>query len=416
MPSIQRIGPGRPGGPIPTLPAMNTSAQTPSARVGQPPLTRELLRASLRSWYSNEMRRVGPWWLQLVWTFVFCCVVAVGFTIIGFWGYADGEGAWRNWRGWAYWYGLNLVVSLCVGYTIHALFDLTAWLFKAERIRRWRGWRQALYFIAVPVTGLAIGWPLGVWIISFEQPWLLKGMGANGIAGSVLIGLLISAVFSVHFRTKEKQLLAERSATEAQLRLLQGQMEPHFMFNTLANVLALMDHDTPKAKAMLEAFTEYLRRSLTHLRRDVGPLAAELELAETYLKLLGTRMEDRLRYRIEADDHARQQPLPPLLLQPLVENAVHHGLEPKVEGGTVRITARVEGRLLVLEVHDDGLGPDAPKRRAGAGGNGVALDNLRRRLLSRYGTEATLDVSAANPGTRARLVLPLDPLSTAESA
>jgi sensor histidine kinase YesM len=181
-------------------------------------------------------------------------------------------------------------------------------------------------------------------------------------------------------------------------------------------VLALMDHDTPKAKAMLEAFTEYLRRSLTHLRRDVGQLAAELELAETYLKLLGTRMEDRLRYRIEADEHARQQPLPPLLLQPLVENAVHHGLEPKVEGGTVRITARVEGRLLVLEVHDDGLGPDAPKRRAGAGGNGVALDNLRRRLLSRYGTEATLDVSAANPGTRARLVLPLDPLSTAESA
>jgi Histidine kinase len=390
---------------------MNTASHTTPSRARQQPLTREVLRASLQSWYSNEMRRVGPWWLQLVWTFLFSAVVAVGFTIFGFWSFADGEGAWRNWRGWAYWYGLNLVVSLSVGYTIHALFDLTAWLFKAERIRRWRGWRQAMYFTAVPITGLALGWPLGVWIVSFEQPWLVKSLGPNAIAASVLLGLLITAVFSLHFRTKEKQILAERSATEAQLRLLQGQMEPHFMFNTLANVLALMDHDAPKARQMLEAFTEYLRSSLTHMRRDEGPLAAELELAENYLRLLKTRMEDRLHFRIEADAAARAQPLLPLLLQPLVENAVHHGLEPKVEGGTVTIAARLEGRLLVLEVGDDGLGPDAPPRRTKGGpgnSNGVALKNLRERLLARYGTEARLDVEAANPGTRVRLVVPVD--------
>jgi two-component sensor histidine kinase len=339
-------------------------------------------------------------------------VVAVGFTILGFAAWGSGEGAWRNASGWAYWYGLNFVVSCCVGFTIHLLFDLTAWGFTPERIRRWSGWRQTTYFIAVPVVGLAIGWPLGLWLVSHEVPWVFRGMSANALAGSILFALLFSFVLALHFRAKERQITAERRATEAQLKLLQGQMEPHFMFNTLANVQALMEHDVPKARAMLEAFTEYLRSSLTHLRRDEGPLSAELDLAENYLKLLKTRMEDRLAYRIDADATARAQPLPPLLLQPLVENAVHHGLEPKVEGGTVTIAARVEGRLLTLEVHDDGLGPQAPKRRAGAAGNGVALENLRQRLLSRYGSEATLEVSPAEPGTRVRLVLPLDAVVT----
>jgi LytS/YehU family sensor histidine kinase len=172
-------------------------------------------------------------------------------------------------------------------------------------------------------------------------------------------------------------------------------------------VQSLMDHDPPKAKQMLASFTEYLRASLGTLRRDQGKVADELDLAQSYLRLLQGRMEDRLRFEIEADAAARAQPLPPLLLQPLVENAVMHGLEPSIDGGTVRISARVQGQRLVLEVQDDGRGLDAPPRPGARRGNGMALDNIRERLQARYGAEATLDVQAARPGTLARISLPL---------
>ena len=100
--------------------------------------------------------------------------------------------------------------------------------------------------------------------------------------------------------------------------------------------------------------------------------------------------------------------MPPLLLQPLVENAVMHGLEPAIDGGTLQLRARVQGRQLVLEVQDDGRGLDAPPRPGARRGNGMALDNIRQRLLARYGTEATLELQALQPGTLARITLPLD--------
>ena len=123
------------------------------------------------------------------------------------------------------------------------------------------------------------------------------------------------------------------------------------------------------------------------------------------------RRENRLRVRIDADDAARRATLPPLLLQPLVENAVQHGLEPSVEGGEVVIRAHVQGRQLVLEVRDNGLGLDAlPPRARGPGGpnNGVALDNLRSRLRARWGDAAQLELCAAQPGTRAVPTVPLE--------
>ena len=120
------------------------------------------------------------------------------------------------------------------------------------------------------------------------------------------------------------------------------------------------------------------------------------------------RMEDRLEFRIDVDPALAGRPLPPLLLQPLVENAIHHGLEPKIEGGHVHITAREDGGALVIEVRDDGLGPDGPKRPGGVRGNGIALDNIRRRLEGRWGDRATLEIAAADPGTLAHLRLPLE--------
>jgi sensor histidine kinase YesM len=208
------------------------------------------------------------------------------------------------------------------------------------------------------------------------------------------------------FAAKNKQIEAERRATEARLRLLQAQMEPHFLFNTLANVQGLVDQQPAKAKQMLESFTDYLRATLTQLRSDDSTVGAELDLADVYLQLLATRMEDRLHFEIHADEAARRQKLPPLLLQPLVENAIHHGLEPKLEGGTVRLQACVQDGQLRLEVRDDGMGPAAAARR-GRKGAGVALANLRERLLSRYGSDARFEIENADPGTVARITLPI---------
>jgi sensor histidine kinase YesM len=140
-------------------------------------------------------------------------------------------------------------------------------------------------------------------------------------------------------------------------------------------------------------------------------VAQELALVESYLLLLQARMEDRLQFSIQADETARAVPLPPLLLQPLVENAVVHGLEPSIEGGTVRVSARVRGEELVLEVQDNGLGlaaSSAPARPGRRNGQGLALNNIRQRLLARYGSAATLEVSPAHPGTLARITLPLE--------
>jgi LytS/YehU family sensor histidine kinase len=168
----------------------------------------------------------------------------------------------------------------------------------------------------------------------------------------------------------------------------------------------LIDHEPSTAKQMLGAFTDYLRTSLTDLRRDAVPLQDELALADAYLRVQQTRMQDRLRFHVQADAAAKAVRLPPLLLQPLIENAVLHGLEPKLEGGTVRIQAQLEGQTLVLTVADDGMGLHTSKRP----GAGVALQNLRKRLQARYPSQANLVVAAApgGTGTQATLRLPLE--------
>jgi sensor histidine kinase YesM len=128
-------------------------------------------------------------------------------------------------------------------------------------------------------------------------------------------------------------------------------------------------------------------------------------MARSYLQLFQIRMGERLQFSIDADAQARAAILPPLLLQPLIENAIVHGLEQKVEGGTVSIHARVCNGQLDIAVTDDGLGLDAP-RRARRTGHGMALDNIRARLHTRYGSKAALAVSPGSSGTNASIHLP----------
>jgi two-component sensor histidine kinase len=348
---------------------------------------------------------VGPEWLHLVWTQLFSMVVAAGFTILGFAAYANGEGAWRNWAGWLQWYGMNLVVSMSIGFSIHALMRLAFAIVGPERVRQLRGAKRGFFFATIPLVGLAVGWPLGSWLVGSAGPGWFRADNANNVAAGVLISIVISLVFYQFFAAKSRQIEAERRAAEAQLRLLQGQIEPHFLFNTLANVISLIDHDAPKARQMLESFTDYLRSSLTSLRHEQATLGGELDLVHNYLVLLKTRMEDRLQFSITSDPGLNDQRLPPLLLQPLVENAIHHGLEPKVEGGHVAVSARREGGQLWVTITDNGLGLGAPSRRKT--GTGMALGNLRERLQAQYGDEASLTLTGAHPGTVATLRLPI---------
>jgi sensor histidine kinase YesM len=197
--------------------------------------------------------------------------------------------------------------------------------------------------------------------------------------GAAEFAVLVVSIFYGYFAICARQLRAKQRAVQAQLKLLQGQMEPHFLFNTLANVVGLMEVDTARANAMLESFTDYLRASLRSLREGEQTLGAELDMIDAYLRVVKVRMEDRLHYRVDIADSLRPLQLPALSLQPLVENAIRRGLEPRIEGGE-RIAAHVADGALVISVTDDGLGLDAAdqsKRR----GTGTAFNNIRERLV-----------------------------------
>jgi LytS/YehU family sensor histidine kinase len=229
------------------------------------------------------------------------------------------------------------------------------------------------------------------------------------MVGMLAVALVFALAMHQWFSAKARQIIAEREAAEAQLRLLQGQIEPHFLFNTLANVSSLMETDAPRARQMLGAFTDYLRGSLDGLREDGRTLGEELTLVQAYLDVQGIRLEDRLRVEWDVPADLRTERLPTLAVQPLVENAVLHGIEPSLSGGTVRVAARRDGATLVVTGEDDGVGPGAAAAASGRrpAGNGRALANLRARLAALHGAAAQLQLSPREPhGTRVTIRLP----------
>jgi sensor histidine kinase YesM len=193
----------------------------------------------------------------------------------------------------------------------------------------------------------------------------------------------------------------QRQAIDAQLRSLQAQIEPHFLFNTLANVVSLIDTAPDKARLMLERLIELLRASLAASRSERTTLGQETALIAAYLDILRIRMGERLSYTINVPPELLNVSIPPLSLQPLVENSIKHGLEPKLEGGSVHLSARTEGGALQLDVEDDGLGFSLHP------GAGVGLANLRDRISSLYGARARLVIEELARGTRVRMTIPL---------
>jgi hypothetical protein len=190
----------------------------------------------------------------------------------------------------------------------------------------------------------------------------------------------------------------------AQMRALQAQINPHFLFNTL-NVLANLIHtNSEKAERVTEELADIFRYALESTRVEWVKLDDELRFLESYLEIEKTRFEERLVYSFDVDAAIRSLKIPPMILQPLVENAIKHGIGPKVEGGEIRISARMESDRVVMIVEDTGMGQQAVSRHRGTG---IGLTNVRERLQHLYGNSGALKLEEMSPGgTRAVLILP----------
>jgi signal transduction histidine kinase len=277
----------------------------------------------------------------------------------------------------------NLVFSQCIGLSVLLLIHL--------------GWRALwpvgkpprLPFIGLIVLGIVAGWLGGSAIASalLGLPWTA---GRSAVAA---LGVTVAAggVGTWFFWSRHKSAELERGRVEAQLKLLQAQIEPHFLFNTLANLDALILTDPARARQMLHHLNGYLRATLAAARRERNSLGEEFSLLRNYLEVLAIRMGPRLRFELVLPEALAAAQVPPMLLQPLVENSVKHGLEPKVEGGTVNVSAsEARGRLL-LQVADTGRGDQG-------GSGGVGLANLRERLAAVFGGDATVQAGTDPAG------------------
>ncbi len=309
--------------------------------------------------------------------------------------------------------GLYFLIANLVGYPIHFLFILGS-RSGIERAARGSGFAaKVLYYTVVPMLGVLAGFFLASFVVDTGFRDIFRNASAllSIVTSSLVISIVLSAVFFWRERSaKAEAMLAlerarveriEREAALANLRALQAQIEPHFLFNTLANVTSLIDPDPAKAKRMLESFNLFLRSSLAATRNETTTLGEEATLIAAYLDVLQVRMGSRLAYAVDVPAALASFPIAPMLLQPVVENAIKHGLEPKIDGGSVKFSAREEGERVVVDIADTGVG-FAPTTQGGVG-----LANLRGRLKLLYGGNAGLEVSEVSPaGTRVRVSLP----------
>lgn len=229
---------------------------------------------------------------------------------------------------------------------------------------------------------------------------LLIFAGAIGISLAVLGHYLVGA-FQRSRDAERRALELQVLAREAELRSLRAQLDPHFLFNSLNSVAALIGNDTAAARQMCFLMAQFFRKSLTLAREQAIPLGEEVSLAQTFLAIEKVRFGDRLQSRFDINDDVRDVPVPPLVLQPLVENAVHHGVAHLLEGGEVTVQARRREGFLELVVANP-CDPDRPPSR----GTGVGLANVRSRVETLCGHRASVDVDASDERFRVSILLP----------
>jgi signal transduction histidine kinase len=283
--------------------------------------------------------------------------------------------------------------------------------------REWPGW--PLMAIVVPlgtVAGYLLGHALASALLGNDRPSFVEQ--DPGTLTAILLLSMIPGVAATWFflsrahleATRLRAAQAERLAAEQRLGLLASQLEPHMLFNTLANLRALIGIDPARAQAMLDRLIPFLRATLAASRASTHTLADEFARLADYLALMQIRMGTRLQTHLDLPAALADRAVPALLLQPLVENAIKHGLEPKIAGGRIDVGAAREGNALVLRVRDTGVGlPPAPQAPPSAG-SGFGLVQIRERLATLHGDAASLvlePATDADGGTLATLRLPL---------
>jgi len=345
------------------------------------------------------------WARQLATNFLF--LVAINFFIVVFITYVMrfGHGFFEN-----------LVFTFCVGTLM--------WLFlDAGRLMLWGTNKPPLFpffllcLVSIP-TARILGGIIAVNVFGMHDKNLQAIWEQNPLRFFIVTVLISTLIIWIFWnRSKVACLIAdaetekarvaaiEKQAMQAQLQLLQAQIEPHMLFNTLANLQGLIAVDPPRAQHMLDQLILYLRATLLSSRAEQTTLAHEFSLMDAYLELMSIRMGARLTYTLDLPDGLRDQAVPPMLLQPLIENAIKHGLEPKIDGGKITVTAKQEGTILLLSVADTGLGLQAS---TASNGTHVGLANVRERLHALYGDRATFSLTANTPtGVLAQITISL---------
>ena len=275
-------------------------------------------------------------------------------------------------------------------------------------------------------TAATLWWRFFDWLAQVEWRkliiiWLLLlilGLTPFGLPKQTIGFILLSLGLKVLAGGKRKAELEARDATshadeeglerrlvEARMAALQAQVEPHFLFNTLALIGQLIETDPPQAARIHQNLIDYLRATLPQMRaKGAGTLGRQIEMSRAYLAIMQARMRARLAVSVDVPDHMLSATFPVMMLQILIENAIKHGLEPKIDGGRIDIRANVDGQMLQVDVIDDGIGFNVHA------GDGLGLANVRERLRILYGKRAQLVIEAPlTGGTRASIRVPYAP-------
>lgn len=307
-------------------------------------------------------------------------------------------------------FAANFIVSQCIGISICSA--ILAGHFVVDTSSRLKHFLMILVAMSI---GAVLGSLLGAGIAGFPLKAVFQGKAAL-LFQLVSIGILFGAIITYFFFSQAqisetrrqmqderiKRLDSEKGALEAHLKMLQAQIEPHFLFNSLSTVLSLLNTDSKKAGRMLTDLIHYLRVSLSKSRAENTTVYQEMEMIRAYLDIWKIRMGDRLEYHIQVADDVKALAIPPMLVQPLVENALKHGLEPATDGGRVEIVAVGKNEVISITVADTGQGVDE------FGDAGFGLGSIRDRLRSLYGGNARLVLSENQPrGLKATIEIPL---------
>jgi sensor histidine kinase YesM len=301
------------------------------------------------------------------WGVLLLRLLLIGFVQLGVYGVIE---RWpRRLPSWAARWVLQLVAialvvpfAMAIIYTLTTLGDAVHWTHDKERM-----------------TGYGLLTFMGI----LFGPWIAMGALYRHVSGQAQRQALALDLMRSQY---------ERNAAETRLRLLHAQVEPHFLFNTLANVRELVDSGSPQASGVLDSLIAYLRAAVPRLHERDATLGQEIQLVRAYLELMHLRMPDRLQYSIDVDDGADALRCPPTTLLTLVENAVRHGIDPGEEGGRIDVRAQVRDGRCVVQVRDTGVGLQATGSSLGTG-----LATLRERLQLVFGRDADLRLASIEP-------------------